>query len=198
MPVILKYLFSPENDKFEGLEPYHYFSKQLCLELLNKSMHDTFNMRPIIEANKLISNIKDLAKYKSKHINLSIMKFMKELINSGFTPYLTEIVNTNALDIIFEILEGNEGKKNIIYSVFLEIMMVICKKKNTKLIAHVFERNKDVILDIPILEKAFKLVSGRITEEGSILSDKPNDSLQSFFSVGPKDFDTKDDKEKEN
>ena len=140
-------------------------------------MHDTFNMRPIIESNKLISNIKDLAKYKSKHINLSIMKFMKELINSGFTPYLTEIVNTNALDIIFEILEGNEGKKNIIYSVFLEIMMVICKKKNSKLIAHVFERNKDVILDIPILEKAFKLVSGRITEEGSILSDKPNDSL---------------------
>jgi hypothetical protein len=92
-------------------------TKSLAVDIVNKSIiDDNFNARTYVLKYDIIENINKMGVFESKLWNMSIIKFHKSLILTGFKPYISEMIKLNLLDIVVQIYDKIENKKNMIAS----------------------------------------------------------------------------------
>ena len=104
------------------------FSKSLAIDIINKAIiDDNYNAKMYIDRYNIIEGINKLYSFKSKLLNIGIVKFHKSLIATGFKPYVTHMIKNNSLESVIDIYEKNPNKRNMIGSIILELFSMIEK-----------------------------------------------------------------------
>ena len=121
------------------------FSKSLAIDIINKAIvDDNYNAKMYIDRYNIIEGVNKLYNFKSKLLNIGIVKFHKSLIVTGFKPYITHMIKNNSLDNVIDIYEKNPNKRNMIGSIILEMFLMIEKKVHFELARHLWDKFESV------------------------------------------------------
>lgn len=86
--------------------------------------------------NDLIPNVFEIISDKEKILDLQIIKFMKSLIINNDDNLLKIVISNNCFKKIFDLLEENRVKRNLIFSAILDLFDTINKMVLKKVILH--------------------------------------------------------------
>lgn len=121
------------------------FSKSLAIDIINKAIvDDNYNAKMYIDRYNIIEGVNRLYCFKSKLLNIGIIKFYKSLVVTGFKPYATHMIKNNSLDIVIDIYEKNPNKRNMIGSIILELFLMIEKKVHFELAKYLCDKFESV------------------------------------------------------
>jgi len=119
------------------------FSKSLILELVTKSsqLHH-LRFRPFMVRSQMLVYITNLKIQNSKLINLAIVRVYKQIIKNKEEVLVRYLNKIGMHECIISIYESNQGKQNMLQSLFLDIFSYLQKFPNKKVEKALYDKGK--------------------------------------------------------
>ena len=82
---------------------------------------------------EVVEKISRLQRFKSKVLNVNIVKFFKAVIRAKDDAFVMYLIKKNLLGSIVDIFIANENKGNMLHSCILELFDYLTKETNKKI-----------------------------------------------------------------
>jgi hypothetical protein len=103
-----------------------------------------------------VDKISRLQRFKSKVLNVSIVKFFKAVIRAKDDAFVMYLIKKNLLATIVDIFIENENKGNLLHSCILELFDYLTKETNKKIAMNFIQTYSSQLFKNPLYEKYFK------------------------------------------
>jgi hypothetical protein len=133
---------NPDDPSIDYLKAQEFnnsleYSRSLILQIVIKCAQEhTFRFRIFAVNNELIEKISKLNRYKSKLLNLWIVKFFKAILRGKDEIFYQYLTKKNLFKTIVDIFIENPNKTNLIHSSILELFDYLTKEYNKKIASH--------------------------------------------------------------
>ncbi|CAI2378296.1 unnamed protein product [Moneuplotes crassus] len=140
-PLFSEYL--PEKYKEDDKEHNTLvdLTKSLIVDIINRNiMEDNYIVSSYLHKHEIFQKVNEMATSDSKIQAMCLLKFYKTLIAINFKPYVTEMIKLNLCDVVAEVYQKIENKKNLIASIAYDLFSLICKKEHYDLAKYLCDK----------------------------------------------------------
>ena len=127
------------------------------MQLFTKfAQEHAYRFRIFAVSQDVVDKISRLQRFKSKVLNVSIIKFFKAVIRAKDDAFVMYLIKKNLLATIVDIFIENENKGNLLHSCILELFDYLTKETNKKIATNFIQTFSTQLFKNPLYEKYFK------------------------------------------
>ena len=127
------------------------------MQLFTKCAQEhAYRFRIFAVSQDVVDKISRLQRFKSKVLNVSIVKFFKAVIRAKDDAFVMYLIKKNLLATIVDIFIENENKGNLLHSCILELFDYLTKETNKKIAMNFIQTFSTQLFKNPLYEKYFK------------------------------------------
>ncbi|CDW88124.1 UNKNOWN [Stylonychia lemnae] len=133
------------------------YSRSLVIQIFIKCASEhAFRFRIFAVQAEVIEKISRLTRFRSKLLNLWIIKFYKALIKVKDDAFVMYLMKKTLLKTVVDIFLENPNKSNMLHSTILELFDYLTKENNRKIAAHLLSNYSDTLFKVPKYEVYFR------------------------------------------